>query len=161
MTGRSRHGLHVVRDGDPPAGEPVPRPREPLLSLQQRSVVLAVGGRLDADSAGRLRMFLSMFSIEGGPRELVLDLSGVVAVDEDGMAPVLEAAEAMRLRAGTLRLVSVSAAVTRHLDDDRDHDDRDHDDRDHEALLTGPDPDAAGEPGAPVPDGGRPRRGRE
>ncbi|SMO96637.1 anti-anti-sigma factor [Geodermatophilus aquaeductus] len=159
MTGRSRHGLHVVRDGEAPdrapGRAPVPRPREPLLSLHQRSVVLAVGGRLDADTAGRLRMFLAMFSTEGGPRELVLDMSGVLAIDEEGMAPVLEAAEAMRLRAATLRLVSVSAAVTRHLDDGVS--------LDHRALLTGPptEPDAAGDLGAPVPDDGRPHRGQE
>lgn len=155
MTGRSRHGLHVVRDGDAPPGEPVPRPREPLLTVHQRSVVLAIGGRLDADTAGRLRMFLAMFSIEGGPRELVLDLSGVLAVDEDGMAPVLEAAEVMRLRAATLRLVSVSAAVSRHLDDGVS--------LDHRALLTGPppDPDADRGPGATIPESGRPHRGHE
>src|SRR3954468_18147295 len=119
MTGRSRHGLHVVRDGDAPDQASVPRPREPLLSLHQRSVVLAIGGRLDADTAGRLRMFLSMFSGEGGPRGLGLDLSDVFSVDEEGMAPVFEAEEAMRLRAASLRLAGVSAAVALYLDDVR------------------------------------------
>jgi anti-anti-sigma factor len=158
MTGRSRHGLHVVRDGETPPGEPdVPSARgRLLLSLQQRSVVLAIGGRLDADTAGRLRMFLSMFSVEGGPRELVLDLSDVFSVDEEGMAPVFEAEEAMRLRAASLRLAGVSAAVALYLDDVRC-------DR---TLVTGPPlepaaPDPVGGPGAPPLDDDRPSRGRD
>ena len=122
MTGRSRHGLHVVRDAVAPAAEQITpvgasaRGRL-LLTVDQRSVVLAVGGRLDADTAGRLRMFLSMFTVAGGPRELVLDLSDVVAVDEAGMAPIFEADEAMCLRRASLRLASASAAVGRHLED--------------------------------------------
>jgi hypothetical protein len=73
MTGRSRHGLHVVRDGVAPTAEPLP-PVDPtarsrvFLSLHQQSVVLAIAGTLNADTAGRLRMFLSMFTVEGGPR---------------------------------------------------------------------------------------------
>ena len=124
MTGRPRHGLHVVEDGVAPAGEhvtPVPLTarRRAVLGVQQKCVVLGVGGTLDADTAGRLRMFLSMFTVDGGPRELVLDLSDVVAVDQDGMAPILEASESMRLRLGSLRLAPVSAAVAHYLDPGR------------------------------------------
>ncbi|MGK5115588.1 STAS domain-containing protein [Geodermatophilus sp. CPCC 205506] len=89
------------------------------LSLHQRTVVLGVGGRLDADTAGRLRLFLSMFTVDGGPAELVLDLSGVRAVDEDGMEPIHEADEVMRLRQATLRLADPSSAVAHFLADAR------------------------------------------
>ena len=124
MAGRSRHGLRVVREGVPPAApSPARRPqdgREQLfLSLHQQSVVLRIGGLLNADTAGRLRMFLSMFTVDGGPAELVLDLVAVHAVDEEGMAPIHEADEAMRLRMASLRLASVSVAVTHYLGDAR------------------------------------------
>jgi anti-anti-sigma regulatory factor len=79
MTGRSRHGLHVVRE----------------------SVV--------RESAAPELM-------TSGP---VLDLSDVCAVDGDGMAPILEAEEVLSLRAASLRLASVSAAVAQSLDDAR------------------------------------------
>ncbi|MBB3083901.1 STAS domain-containing protein [Geodermatophilus sabuli] len=119
MTPRPRHGLHVVPDAAASA-EPGTIPLRPgPLSLRQESLVLGIGGRLDADTAGRLRMFLSMFTVVGGPRELVLDLSGVRAVDEDGMAPIHEADEAMALREAVLRLVAPSPAVTHHLADPR------------------------------------------
>ena len=64
MPGRSRHGLHVVKDGD----EPAPGSITPVLldargcaslSLQQRSVVLDIGGLLNADTAGRPRGLLT------------------------------------------------------------------------------------------------------
>ena len=123
MAGRSRHGLHVVRGDGSPAAAPGLRLTEdggtrPYLSLHQQSVVLCIGGLLNADTASRLRVFLSMFTVDGGPAELVLDLAAVQAVDEDGMAPIREADESMRLRQGSLRLVSVSPAVTQHLEDD-------------------------------------------
>jgi anti-anti-sigma factor len=156
MTARSRHGLHAVRDGEASTAEqPTPvlpnAPGQLFLSLDQQSVVLAVAGRLNADTAGRLRMHLSMFTVDGGPRELVLDLSDILAVDEDGMAPLFEADEAMRMRKGSLRLVSVSAAVTHFLQDARC-------DR---TLVTGRPPDPASGPGLPAPDDDRPRRGRD
>ena len=148
MSGRSRHGLHVVRDGDAPAAEeasPVPRfaGGRPFVAFRQQSLVLAIAGTLNADTAGRLRMFLSMVTADGGPREVLLDLSDVVAVDEEGMAPVFEADELLGLRRASLRLTSVSAAVTYFLDDVRC-------DR---TLATGPSPgvlspDPVGEPAA-------------
>lgn len=124
MAGRSRHGLHVVRGDGSPAAAPGLRLTEnggtrPYLSLHQQSVVLRIGGLLNADTAGRLRMFLSMFTVDGGPAELVLDLVAVHAVDEEGMAPIHEADEAMRLRLASLRLASVSSAVNHHLGDAR------------------------------------------
>jgi anti-anti-sigma regulatory factor len=160
MSGRSRHGLHVVRDGDAPAAEkttpPLPFPGgRPLVTLRQQSVVLSIAGTLNADTAGRLRMFLSMFTVEGGPRELLLDLSEVVAVDEDGLAPVLEADELLGLRRASLRLASVSAAVSHFLDGVRGE----------RTLTTGSPPGVA----SPGPVGGpaasalddRPRRGQD
>lgn len=127
MTGRSRHGLHVVRDGHTPAPLPVvsrlSSPREHgSVSVSLQCVVLAVAGRVNTNTAARLRMFLSMFTVDGGPRELVLDLSAVSHVDDAGMAPIFEAAEVLALRSATLRLVSVSAPVA-HLLDDPDRDD--------------------------------------
>jgi anti-anti-sigma factor len=124
MTGRSRHGLYSVKDSGPPGAAAVatflPSASGPLfLSLRQQSLVLAVGGRLDADTAARLHMYLSKFTRAGGPQELVLDLSEVVAVDEDGMAPIIEADETMRLRSASLRLTAHSAAVADFLDEDR------------------------------------------
>lgn len=121
MSGRSRHGLHLIRNDDAPAPEkitsPLPSPGGcPLVTLRQQSVVLSIAGTLNADTAGRLRLFLSMFTVDGGPRELLLDLSDVVAVDEDGLAPVFEADELLGLRSASLRLTSVSAAVSHHLD---------------------------------------------
>ena len=74
---------------------------------------------MNADTAGRLRVFLTMSTVDGGPAELVLDLAAVHAVDEEGMAPIHEADEAMRLRLASLRLAPVSAAVTHHLDEAR------------------------------------------
>jgi anti-anti-sigma regulatory factor len=162
MTRRSRHGLHVVRDGVAPAPAQIgPGLLEarvaPSLALHQQSVVLAVGGRLNADTAGRLRMFLSMFTIDGGPGELVLDLSDVDAVDEDGMAPIHEADESMRLRLASLRVASMSAAVAHYLDDGRCG----------RTLATGspPDvaspPDPAGGPAISAMDDSRPRPGQD
>jgi anti-anti-sigma factor len=118
MTGRSRHGLHLVRDGGAASGEPAgPEPGDhEAATVHVQSVVLAVAGRLTADTAGRLRMFLSVFTVDGGPRELVLDLSDVSAVDRDGVAPIVEAAELLSLRAASLRLTSVPAAVAHFLD---------------------------------------------
>jgi anti-anti-sigma factor len=160
MSGRSRHGLHVVRDDEAPPAEEitaVPRPPRgrPFVTFQQQIVVLKIAGTLNADTAGRLRMFLSMFTVEGGPRELLLDLSEVVAVDEDGLAPVLEADELLGLRRASLRLTSVSAAVSHYLDGVRG-------DR---TLTTGSPPGVA----SPGPVGGpaasalddRPRRGQD
>src|SRR6476646_8418657 len=111
MAGRPRHGLHLVGDGGA-ASEKPPGPEPGHLehaSVRLQSVVLAVAGRLNADTAGRLRMFLSMFTVEGGPRELVLDLSGVSSVDFEGMAPIEEADDLLSLRAASLRLVCVPA----------------------------------------------------
>ena len=151
MTGRSRHGLYLVRGagtsdrateqhGPPNALE------RPLLSLRQQSVVLAIGGNLNADTAGRLRLFLSMFTAGGGPSELVLDLAEVFAVDEDGMAPIIEAEEMMRLRMASLRLASVSASVACFLDDVR-----------HGRSLSAGQPSPDGRPaGAAMDDDGRP-----
>jgi anti-anti-sigma factor len=112
----------VVRDGDSPGGDTVaPLHRDGVrrasITLFQETVVLAVTGQLNADTAGRLRMFLTMFTVDGGPRELVLDLAGIHAVDEAGMGPIHEADEAMRLRSASLRLVSLSPAVTHLLQD--------------------------------------------
>jgi anti-anti-sigma regulatory factor len=156
MTGRARSGLHLVEDGDAQAAEPntpvLPDvPGRPLLSLRQQSVVLAIGGRLNADTAGRLRLFLSMFTVAGGPQQLVLDLSDVFAVDEDGMAPVFEAEEAMRLRMACLRLTSESAAIAGFLDDVRWS----------RTLTTCRAPVLDGELGGPALDDGRPRRGQD
>ncbi|MEX5717119.1 STAS domain-containing protein [Geodermatophilus maliterrae] len=111
----------MVREDLPPADPPPPEdcPERLVLSLRQQSVVLRIGGQLNADTAGRLRLFLSMFTVDGGPEELVLDLAGVHAVDEDGMAPVHEADDWMRLRQASLRLASVSPAVAAHLRDAR------------------------------------------
>jgi anti-anti-sigma regulatory factor len=124
MSGRARHGLHLVEHGDAQAAEPITpvlagASERLALGLHQQSVVLGIAGRLNADTAGRLRMFLSMFTVDGGPRELQLDLSGVFAVDEEGMAPIIEAEEAMHLRTASLRLASASAAVVHFLDDPR------------------------------------------
>ncbi len=96
-----------------------------------------------------------MFTVDAGPRELLLDLSDVVAVDEDGLAPVFEADELMGLRTASLRLTSVSAAVTHYLDGVRGN----------RTLATGPLPGAA----SPGPVGGpaasalddHPRRGQD
>src|SRR5689334_19603493 len=118
MTGRSRHGLHVVRDNVASMASHLPIPdQRGSVSLHLQSVVLAVAGRLNATTAGRLRMFLAMFTVDGGPRELVLDLSDVSSVDDDGMAPIFEAEEVLSLRSATLRLVCMSAPVARFLDD--------------------------------------------
>lgn len=118
MIGRSRHGLHVVRDGEAPIAEPMPPgPVERRsVSLHLSSVALAVAGRLDANTAARLRMFLSVFTVDGGPMELVLDLSDVSDVDADGMAPIFEAADVLSLRTASLRLTSLSLAVAHFLD---------------------------------------------
>ena len=156
MTGRARHGLHLVRDGDAPADEPIAAGgldvlRRPFLSLSQQSVELAIGGRLDADTAGRLRMFLSMFTVNGGPQELLLDLSGAFAVDEEGMAPIFEAEAAMRLRTATLRLAPVSASVAQFLDEVRGG-----------PTLTAVEPlERDGGPADPAPDEEGPCRGQD
>jgi anti-anti-sigma regulatory factor len=153
MTGRARHGLHLVRDGDAPPAEPIGPARpdalpRPFLSLSQQSAELAIGGRLDADTAGRLRIFLSMFTVEGGPQELLLDLSGAVAVDEEGMAPIFEADVAMRQRRASLRLSPVSPSVAQFLDQVRVG---------RTLPLAGvPEPDS--EPEEPDPGDGGPRR---
>jgi anti-anti-sigma regulatory factor len=156
MTGRARHGLHLVREGDaqgaPQTTSALPdSPGRRFLSLRQQSVVLAIGGRMNADTAGRLRMFLSMFTVDSGPGELVLDLSGVFAVDEDGMAPVFEADEMMRLRMASLRLAPVSASVAQFLDDVRCG----------RTLATDGPPEWDSDPGGPVPGDDRPHHGQD
>ncbi|MEU2348532.1 STAS domain-containing protein [Modestobacter sp. NPDC049651] len=108
--------MHVVQAGAAPMAESVPvDTRRLVLSLHQRSVVLTIGGMLNADTAGRVGMFLSMFTGAGGPEQLVLDLSAVITVDAAGMAPIHDADASMRSRQGDLRLASVSSAVARHL----------------------------------------------
>lgn len=118
MSGRSRHGLYAVRNGGAPSGEPARTRRgsHQSTSVHLRSVMLAVAGVLTADTAGRLRMFLSVFTVDGGPMELVLDLSDVSDVDADGMAPIFEAADVLSLRTASLRLTSLSLAVAHFLD---------------------------------------------
>lgn len=153
MTGRARHGLHVVRDGEPPTADPIVPAlpdalRRPFLSLSQQSAELAIGGRLDADTAGRLRIFLSMFTVDGGPEELLLDLSGAFAVDEEGMAPIFEADVAMRLRRASLRLAPVSPSVALFLDQVGAG----------RTLPTGGAPEPDGGPEEPEPGDGGPRR---
>jgi len=151
MTGRARHGLHVVRDGEPPAADPIvpalPDALRPFLSLSQQSAELAIGGRLDADTAGRLRIFLSMFTVDGGPEELLLDLSGAFAVDEEGMAPIFEADVAMRLRQASLRLAPVSPSVAQFLDQVGAG----------RTLPSAEEPEPDGEPEEPDPGDGGPR----
>jgi anti-anti-sigma regulatory factor len=153
MTGRARHGLHLVRDGAPPAAEPIVPAlpdalRRPFLSLSQQSAELAIGGTLDADTAGRLRIFLSMFTVDGGPEELLLDLSGAVAVDEEGMAPIFEADVARRLRRASLRLAPVSPSVALFLDQVGAG----------RTLPTAGAPEPGGGPEEPDPGDGGPRR---
>lgn len=115
MAERSRHGLRVVSDGDEPDPPPITVfPEDPgraLLELRQESVVLRVTGRLNADTSGRLRMFLAMFTVAGGPRKIVLDLSDVDAIDAAGMGPIYEADAAMSLREGSLQVISASGVV--------------------------------------------------
>jgi hypothetical protein len=96
-------------------------------------------------------MVLTMFTVDGGPWEPVLDLSEIFAVDEGGMAPVLEAGDGMRLRMASLRLASGSAPVAGFLDDVRYA----------QALTTGRPPNPDGGPGdAAVDDGhSEPRSG--
>jgi anti-anti-sigma regulatory factor len=127
MRNRPRHGLHLVprnavlpqvESSDGTARVLAPA-RRAFVSLSQESVVVAVGGRLNADTAGRLRLFLTMFTLDGGPRELVVDLAGAYTVDDAGMSPIWEADEAMRLRAGALWLAHPSPAVTHYLEDGR------------------------------------------
>jgi anti-anti-sigma factor len=147
MTGRSRHGLHLVSDkvaflaGHAPSALPGPGDQSSV-SLHLQCVVLALAGRLNAHTAGRLRMFLSMFTVDGGPGELVLDLSDVVAVDSDGMAPIFEAEEVLALRAASLRLAPVSAAVADFLGDARGY----------PTLVTDRPPDTPQEPVTGRPD---------
>lgn len=156
MAARSRHGLHVVKDGNAPtAARLIPiQPNAPghlFLSLDQQSVVLAIAGRLNAHTAGRLRTYLSMFTVEDGAQELVLDLSDVLSVDEDGMAPIFEADATMSLRTASLRLTSVSPPVSSFLDNARC-------DR---TLTTGSPPELDGGPGSPARDDDGPRPGRD
>jgi anti-anti-sigma regulatory factor len=155
MTGQSRHGLYVVRGAYAPTAPqnntiPPDPLKRPLLSLHQQSVGLAIGGSLKADTAGRLRMFLSMFTDGGGPSVLVLDLAEVSAVNEDGMAPIVEAEEAMRLRMASLRLASVSASVACFLDDVRHC----------RSLTAGLQPSPDGGPAEAALDDGRPDPGQ-
>jgi anti-anti-sigma regulatory factor len=160
MAERSRHGLHLVTEGPAPAAAPAPALREARrcagISLHQRTVVLRVGGRLDADTAGRLRLFLSLFTVDGGPEELVVDLSGVHALDEDGMEPIHEAGAEMSLRQASLRLADPSPAVAHFLADARC-------DR---RISNGPPPGAAvpgwaGGPVVPAPEDDGPSGGRD
>jgi hypothetical protein len=46
----------------------------------------------------------------------VLDLSEVVAINDDGMAPIFEARETMSLQQGSLRVSSLSPEVAHYLD---------------------------------------------
>jgi anti-anti-sigma regulatory factor len=137
MAERPRHGLHIVKEDGTEGAPRLPDARQRTsLGLSQKSVTLGIGGTLNADTAGRLRSFLAMFTVDGGPGEVVLDLTYVHAVDEDGMAPIHEADALMRLRLGSLRIASTSAAVAHYLDDVRWNG----------TLTTGP-PDGSAHPG--------------
>lgn len=86
-----------------------------MLRIRQESVELSLTGDLNEDSAGYLRAFLWTFTVEGGPRELVLELGGVITADEYGMMPIWEAHDLLSLRNARLRLRNSSAEVTRLL----------------------------------------------
>lgn len=152
MSGRSRHCLNVAQENLAPVDEPILAPlrsvHRPLSpGLIRKSAALCIAGSLHAGTAGRLQMFLPMFTADGGPRELLPDLSDVFAVDEDAMAPIVEADEAMCARKASIRPSSMTAAVARHLVDLRLDG----------MLATGqpPEPDAV--PEAPVGDSDGPR----
>ena len=89
-----------------------------------------------------------MFTVDGGPEDLLLDLSGAFAADEEGMAPSFEAEVAMRLRRASLRLAPVSPSVALFLDQVR---------AGRTLPIAGaPEPDSG--PAEPDPGDGGPRR---
>ena len=78
-------------------------------------------------------------------------MSDVRAVDEDGMAPIFEADEAMCFRTASMRLSSMSAAVARYPVDVRLDG----------MLATCRPPEPDGAPEVPARDDDRSRRGED
>lgn len=93
------------RDGDGRFRMDEDRPREGI-------VVLAVEGDADLHVAPELRERLTT-AIEGGARELVLDLSETTFLDSMALGVMLGAMKRIRSRGGRLRLVVTRPDIRR------------------------------------------------
>jgi anti-sigma B factor antagonist len=81
------------------------RPRED-------TVLLAVHGDADVHTAGELRERLSD-AIDGRPRTVVVDLSGVTFVDSMALGVLLGSMKRLRLQSGQLLLVAPATEIRR------------------------------------------------
>ena len=79
-----------------------------------RSVVLCAYGELDLATAPALRRALAA-AVDEEAVDLVVDLSGVTFVDASGLAPLLQAAQALQASGGELRLASPTRMLRRML----------------------------------------------
>jgi anti-anti-sigma factor len=81
-----------------------------LRSVSDRGVVVAARGRLDAAGAPALRALLQRLAAEGRV-EMVVDLSGVEALDGSGLSALVSGLKAARERGGFLRVAGLADGV--------------------------------------------------
>jgi anti-sigma B factor antagonist len=79
-----------------------------------RSVVVCADGELDLATAPAMRQALAQATGDG-PADVVVDLARVTFVDAAGLAPMVDAADAVRAAGGRLQLASPSRMLRRVL----------------------------------------------
>ena len=84
-------------------------------STEDGVVTVKVVGEVDTFTAPVLRSTLDG-QLEGSPRELVIDLSGVQFLGSAGLAVLVETQKSARSREVALRLIATTRAVTRPLE---------------------------------------------
>lgn len=78
--------------------------------------VVAVAGESDFSVVGRWRDAMAELTAEGGPRRLVVDVSGLRFMGAGGAQALVEAQEAMMARGGSLAVAGAHGVVARMLE---------------------------------------------
>ena len=98
-----------------PVDRPGAGPRaEAPLSLVEDSLTISLSGHLTGSSS-MLRLHMLTLAAVGGPTEVIVNLSGIRSIDEDGAAPLLESQEEQHRRGAVLRVECPSMAVLHFL----------------------------------------------
>jgi len=82
---------------------------EVWLDTGDSPATVALAGELDEATAGHVRRLLTRL-LRDGHRQLVVDLSGVEAVEEPGLTVLLEGVERVRDRGGHVTITDPSPA---------------------------------------------------
>ena len=98
-----------------PVGRPGATARDAApLSLVEDSLTVSLHGHLTGSNA-MLRLQLFTLAATGGPTEVIVNLSDIQSVDQDGVEPLLEAQDVQHRRGGVLRVECPSAEVLHFL----------------------------------------------